>query len=83
MKDVFCATCNIPVHTYMQLTGDSELNIIKISKVKKIYVFGERTRPVFGEIILEVTRKSIICLIRGLILKGTQFHAILVKKSMS
>ena len=34
-----------------------------------------------GEIILELTRKNIKCLIRGLILKGTQFHAILGKKA--
>ena len=30
---------------------------------------------------MEVTRKNIKCLIRGLILKGTQFHAILGKKA--
>ena len=76
------ASCNvIPEHTYEDLTEDYEHTEIQTSKVKEITVYGEGKWPVMGERIFKVFRKKESCLIRGLIVSGRQFHAILGKRA--
>ena len=76
------ATCNVvPMHTYIALTKDKELRFVEKSNTKQITVFGDKTWPVHGEMIMEITRKGNSCLIRIFIIKGNKFHSILSKKA--
>ena len=76
------STCNVvPMHTYIALTKDKELRFVEKSNTKQITVFGDKTLPVHGEMIIEITRIGNSCLIRILIIKGNKFHSILSKKA--